>query len=377
MTPAERLLTVLRGGEVTPVPCSIYFNTNLRVQGHDCSRLEGRTALAIDLGVDPFVSVGLGHGTHAEVRSRTWIDEDVAGEFWPIFWQEWQTPSGTLRQGVRRNETCANWDHIHWNDAAASSMFEPLIKEAADVEAFRYLFQPLAEVDFNAWQIATAPSFDHARALGLPVIATYGQGLALHMFLMGAQNAVLFSVDEPEAFDSLASIGHEAAMRNIEYAHRAGVHVLKRFGGYEMCNFYNPEIWRRVCRPRLEREVARAHELGLAIFYRVVTGMEPLLEDIATIGFDAIEGGEPHLSRCSLEQWRDAFAGRAASWTGVSSPVLLGGDDPEAVRSEVRKAVEIFGRRGFVLGVTNSIRRHFPWANTLAMIDEWKRLGDG
>ena len=44
---------------------------------------------------------------------------------------------------------------------------------------------------------------------------------------------------------------------------------------------------------------------------------------------------------------------------------------------EVRKAVEIFGRRGFVLGVTNSIRRHFPWANTLAMIDEWKRLGDG
>ncbi len=26
MTPAERLLTVLRGGEVTPVPCSIYFN---------------------------------------------------------------------------------------------------------------------------------------------------------------------------------------------------------------------------------------------------------------------------------------------------------------------------------------------------------------
>jgi hypothetical protein len=57
--------------------------------------------------------------------------------------------------------------------------------------------------------------------------------------------------------------------------------------------------------------------------------------------------------------------------------VLLGGDDPEAVRSEVRKAVEIFGRRGFVLGVTNSIRRHFPWANTLAMIDEWKRLGDG
>jgi len=72
--------------------------------------------------------------------------------------------------------------------------------------------------------------------------------------------------------------------------------------------------------------------------------------------------------------WRDAFAGSASSWTGVSTPVLIGGNDPEAVRREVCHCVEVFGKSGFILGVTNSIRNHFPWENTLAMIDEWKKV---
>ncbi|MBT7161525.1 MAG: hypothetical protein HN904_02035 [Victivallales bacterium] len=141
-----------------------------------------------------------------------------------------------------------------------------------------------------------------------------------------------------------------------------------------MCNFYNPEIYQRVCVPRLRKEIELAHSLGLLIYYRVVTGMKPLLEAIAGLGFDCIEGGEPHLSQCSLAAWHTAFGGQAASWTGVSTPVLLGGGDPEAVRQEVRRCVEVFGCRGFILGVTNSIRQHFPWENTVAMIDEWKRV---
>lgn len=34
---------------------------------------------------------------------------------------------------------------------------------------------------------------------------------------------------------------------------RRGVHLLQRFGGYEMGSFYNPEIYCRDCIPRLRR----------------------------------------------------------------------------------------------------------------------------
>ena len=373
MTPCERICAAMRRQQVDYLPCSIYFNSNLKVPGYDCAVLEDRARLSLDLGVDPFVSVGIGQSIHPDVRISNWV-EDVRGEHKPILWQAWETPEGRLTQAVRLHAACGDWSSIQWSDHSASSLYRPLIESEQDVERLRYLFQPMSDGDYELWHETVRGILALAAQHRLPLIATYGQGLAQVMFMMGATHAVLFAVDHPQAFHEIAEIIHQAEIRNIDLAARAGVDVLKRFGGYETTNFYNPKIFRSVCVPRLRREVRRAHELGLLIYYRVVTGMAPLLDDIAGIGFDCIEGGEPCLSRCSLEAWRDAFAGTAASWTGVSTPVLLGGSDSDAVRREVRRGVDLFGKEGFILGVTNSIRNHFPWANTLAMIDEWNKL---
>ena len=191
---------------------------------------------------------------------------------------------------------------------------------------------------------------------------------------MGAENAIMFALDHPAAFKRLAEIDGRTNVARIKLYARAGADYIKRFGGYEQTNFYNPRIYRDVVVPLLRQEVETAHNEGLPIYYRVVSGMTPLLEDIADIGFDCIEGGEPELSDCSLERWQAAFAGKAASWTGISSPVLLGRADRNTVRREVLRCVDIFGKKGYILGVTNSVRNHFRWENVLAMIDEWKKI---
>lgn len=375
MTPRERIMAAMRHEPVDVLPCSIYFNANLRAGGHDCSTAEGRLHLALELGTDPFLYLPLfSQRYHSDVRVSNWVEERD-GEPYPVLWQAWETPAGCLTQAVRMAPECGRWTAIRWCDESASALVKPLIEGPEDVEAFAYLVPPLE--DMQAQQLLGNPALHHvmdlAREAQAPTVATYGQGLATLMFTMGAEHAVYFAVDHPEAFDRLAELIHQRELRNIDLAMRAGADILKRFGGYEMTNFYNPDIWRRVCRPRLKKEVDRAHEAGLLIFYRVVTGMEPLLDDIAELGFDCIEGGEPRLSGCSLARWHQAFEGKSASWTGISTPVLLGGSDPEAVRREVRYCVDIFGKRGFILGVTNSIREHFPWKNTLAMIEEWKQ----
>jgi hypothetical protein len=363
----------MRCQDVDYLPCSIYFNSNLQMGGYDCSQLQDRVALSLDLGVDPFVPVGLGLSMHPDVEISNWVEE-VPGEDYPILWQAWDTPGGRLTQGIRKGLACEHWTRIHWRDESASALYKPLIEEHDEIELFRYLVQPMTEQDYAAWIKGQQASFDLARAYGLPVVATYGQGLAKLLFTLGAERSVFLAVDDSDGFEQLAEVIHQCEMRNIELAAEAGVDILKRFGGYEMCNFYSPEIFQRVCLPRLRAEVAYAHAHDLLIFYRVVTGMEPLLEQIAGVGFDCIEGGEPHLSRCSLERWHEAFAGKASSWTGISTPVLLGGSDPQTVRREVRHCVDVFGKAGYILGVTNSIRQHFPWENTLAMVDEWQQI---
>ena len=373
MTSRERICAAMRGEDVDHLPCSIYFNSNLRVDGYDCSRLENRIALSIDLDVDAFVGVGMGSSVHPDVRISNWVEE-ADGEKHPLLWQAWDTPDGRLTQAIRKELICEDWETIRWGDESASSLYKPLIESCEDIQLFQYLVQPTTEEDFADHVSGQERTLEAARAHDLPVVATYGQGLAKLIFTLGAENSVLLAMDDPDGFAQLAEVIHQSEMRNIELAARGNVDILKRFGGYEMCNFYNPHLYETVCLPRLKAEVEYAHDLGLLIFYRVVTGMEPLLGMISDIGFDCIEGGEPHLSQCSLVDWHDALSGKASSWTGISTPVLLGGSDPDVVRQEVRHSIDVFGRRGFILGASNSVRNHFPWENTLAMIDEWKTI---
>lgn len=372
MTSKQRILSAMRREDVDHVPCSIYFNANLVVPGYDMSDWREHVRLQVDLGTDPVVGVGLCPALPPEVTARTWVEPPAAGGD-PVLFKEYRTPAGTLRMGVRKTADWPPGMDIPWGDHSAGHIVEPLIKSPADVGAFEYLWQPPGAADLDRARTANEAALACARTRGLAVRGYAGNGLATLMFVMGAEHLVMFAMDHPEAFRRLAQIDSRANLAQIRLAARAGADFVKRFGGYEQTNFFNPAIFREVVLPLLRQEVAAAHEAGLLIYYRVVTGMEPLLADIASAGFDCIEGGEPRLSRCSLEMWRDAFARKAASWTGVSSPVLLGGNDPEAVRREVRQCLDVFGGRGFILGVTNSIRNHFPWENTLAMIDEWKQ----
>lgn len=370
MTPWERMLAAMRREPVDYPPCSIYFNPNLRVPGYDCGDWRERARLQLDLGADPVVRIAVPDAHDPAVTTRTWT-ERVPGESAPVLFKEYRTPAGTLRMGVRRTGAWPHGDDIPWGDHSAGHLFEPLIKSPADADAFEHLVRPPGEAELACAEAEIGAVVRFAREKRLAVQGFAGNGLGTLIFVMGAQNAVMFAVDHPEAFRRLAAVDSRAGLARIRLCARVGADFIKRFGGYEQTNFFNPAIFRAVVLPLLRAEVAAAREAGVLIYYRVVTGMEPLLEDIASAGFDCVEGGEPRLGRCPLETWRDAFAGRAASWTGVSTPALLGGNDPEAVRAEVRRCFEVFGRRGFILGVTNSIRAHFPWENTLAMLDEW------
>ncbi|MDD5598764.1 MAG: uroporphyrinogen decarboxylase family protein [Victivallaceae bacterium] len=373
MNSRERLTRAMQGRDVDYLPCSIYFNDNLQVNGQKLKSWEEHCKLAVELGTDPFVPVGIAGNPHPDVKTESHI-EHISGEEFPVLRQSWQTPAGELTQAVRLTEDIKDWTRIHWGDHSASNVCKPLIESADDVAKVKYLISPATETDYRQSVAINEKAFSLAGKYQAPTLLTCGQGLADLMFMMGAENLILFAIDNPDAFDELARFLHEKTMRKIELAKRMGIDILKRFGGYEMTNFFSPGIFERTVMPYLKKEVERAHELDMIIYYRVVTGMEPLLGQIASIGFDCIEGGEPHLSKCSLQNWHDAFSGKASSWTGISTPVILGGDSTEKVREEVRKTVDIFGRKNFILGVTNSVRNHFPWKNTLAMVDEWKKV---
>ena len=376
MTSRERMLAAFTGKETDYTPCSIYFNGALRIDGYDLSSPEGRTKCYLDLGTEPIINIPLPDvRTFPEVKTRVWTEE-VEGEQFPILFKEYITPEGTLRQGVYRTADWPFGENIPFpgNDHCASNNYEPLIKSPDDVAAFKYLWAKPTEQDIEEFGDSIEGLFGLADKYSVITRATVGQGLAGLMFVMGAGNFVLFAVDYPGAFKELAEFEHLMTLERMKIADYYGVDLFKRFGGYEQTNFFSPSIYDDIVMPMAKKEVAEAAGIGRPMYYRVVTGMKPLLGRIAEIGFDCVEGFEPELSNCTNEDIKKVLGGTSVIWTGVSSPVSLGAADDESTRAAVRNAMEVFENAGFILGVTNSIRPHFNWNNTLAMVDEWKKI---
>ncbi len=375
MTSKERMLAVLTGEKPDYIPCSIYFNNNLRIAGYDLSNPEERIKCYIDLGTEPVIDVNLpGVQPYEQVKINVWTEE-IAGENYPVIFKEYITPEGTLRQGVYRTDDWPFGNNIPFpgNDHCASNNYEPLIKSPDDVAAFKYLWGKPKDNDIGTFKESIGGLINLADKYDVITRATVGQGLAALMFLMGAENFVLFAVDYPEAFKELAVFEHMMTLERMKIADHYGIDLFKRFGGYEQTNFFSPSIYKDIVEPLARREVIEAQKIGTPMYYRVVTGMKPILNDIADIGFDCVEGFEQELSNCSNEDIRKVLGGKSVVWTGVSSPVCLNAKDDSMTRKAVRDAMEVFEGTGFILGVTNSIRQHFNWDNTLALVDEWKK----
>ncbi len=376
MSSREIMTAALKGEDLPFIPCSIYFNRSLRVPEYDLSTHEGRIKCYLDLGTEPVLDIPLpGPVPCKEVETKIWI-EDKRGEEHPVLFKEYETPEGTLRQGVRYTPDWPFGMDIPFpgNDHCASNNCEPLIKSPEDIKAFAYLWGKPDEEEIEKVKKQVRPLLELADKYEIATRTTVGQGLATSMFCMGAQNMVLFAMDYPDAFKEMASFEHRMTIDRIKTARIFGIDILKRFGGYEQTNFFSPSIFKDVVMPLAKKETEEAHKANQIIYYRVVTGMKPLLEDIAELGFDCIEGFEPELSNCSNEDIKSKLYKKAVIWTGVSSPVHIGAADDTSVRRAVGEAMETFDSGGFILGVTNSIRGHWPWENTLAMVDEWKKM---
>jgi len=375
MTSRERMLAAIAGRETDYVPCSIYFNGALRIDGYDLSDPEEKVRCYLDLGTEPVLDIPLpSFRPFPEVRTRVWTEE-VEGQSYPVIFKEYITPEGTLRQCIFRTPDWPFGDDIAFpgNDHCASNNFESLIKGPDDIKAFKYLWNPPSEEDMAENLESNRRLLDIAEKYQVLTRSTVGQGLAVLMFLMGAENFVLFAMDYPNEFNELAEQEHRMTYERMRIAKSYGIDLFKRFGGYEQTNFFSPSIYRDVVVPRARKEVEWARGMKVPMYYRVVTGMKPLLYDIAEIGFDCVEGFEPELSNCSNRDIRDSISDSSAVWTGVSSPVCLSAPDEDSTRKAVRDALEVFEGTRFILGVTNSIRPHFNWNNTLAMVDEWKK----
>lgn len=375
MTSKERIIAAIRQKEGDYVPCVPFFWSSPQVEEYQWStEVERLEILTQKLGVDALLHFGVGTSQHPEVSAHVW-EENSNNEKYPLIHKEVLTPAGKLKAIVRKTE---DWPHgldiPYFSDFNVSRYVKPWLESLEDVEKWAHVYLPPGDSQIQEARERWARLQPMKERFQVPVMATYTLGLTGALLLFGAETGVLLSMDQPEAFERYVEIVYQADSKRLEFLLELGVDIVRRNGWYESTDFWSPSQFQHFIMPYMEREISMSHEAGCYFNYTMCTGIMPLVPLLAQMKFDSLDTIEPALGGQDMPRLAKELGATKCLWGGVSAPIHIGLGKPNDVKEAVRQAIDIFGKRGFILTAVPSIRPQWPWNNVIAMLDEWRKL---
>ncbi len=376
MTGRERVLAAMRRQPVDYVPCSPSVNPLHEVQrrGQPWNFPwdppgDGVEYLATVLKTDPVIGAWWMEEIYPDegVTARVWLEDG-------ILHKNYDTPAGQLHASVVFNDLWPFGRDIPFFHDFVAHYREPWLKARSDIECLKHIFLPPRSRD----QIEEMRGrFERRKALAdrlrLATMATIGAGLTSALWMFGAEKLCLLTLDDPELVDAYLEVEHQWNLRMIELALDWGVDIVRRNGFYESGNYYSPTMLRRFLEKRLRKEVETVHQGGRPIAYLMYSGVMPMLDNLADLDFDCIAQLDIAFDNVDIGTVAAKLADKKSFWTGPSNTFHMY-EKPEVVRKAVRDVFGAFGKTGLIITAASSVHPMMPWENTLAMIDEWRKL---
>ena len=378
MTPRERVLATMRREEVDYVPCLPVFNPLHERQrvGYPWQFPWGpsereRCEYQLDvLGVDAHVHVEIpAVNPEPGVSARAWMEGDTIHKVWT-------TPSGELTASAKYND---KWPHgldiPFFSDFLIGHCKKRWLATERDVDCLAHLIRPPDTGEaLERVKLDVLSAQGLADRLKLPVFSSVGLGLTAALQLAGATEACLMAAEHPDVLHAWIELEHSVNLKRIDLAVDLGVDAVIRNGFYETCDFYGPAMLEDFLGERLRKEGRVAREAGIVTSYTINTGVLPMLDLLATLEFDNFNSIDIAFEGFDLAKMRDSQGERRSYWIGPSSVYHLWKDDEDPTRRAVRRCFEALGKRGLLIRACPSAHSIMPWKNTLAMIDEWRKL---
>ena len=390
MTSKERVLAAFAGQPVDYVPCSplFFWAAPTNRLGHRWQFPWGPSDREMveycvkELEIDPVVEVRFTHrfDSHGgELFSRYYPAPEVTSKVWiedNIIHKVFSTPAGDLHAAIRYDQ---HWPHgleIPLNsDFNVGHFSEPWLTSAADLECLRHIMlPPQTKEHLDSLRFIYAEAKALADEFHLATTVDIGLGLTGAMQLTGAENLCLMTIDQPDLVDGYLELEHQANIRYMEIAAGLGVDIIRRDGFYETADFYSPAMLEQFLGKRLRKETEVVHQAGKLFGYCVNTGIMPILDYLAGFDFDCLMQIDIDDKGFDLAKVGEKLGGSMNFWIGPSGNTHMWGKDTEVVRQAVRDVFETFGKGGLLITACSTASSIMPWENTLAMIDEWKKL---
>lgn len=378
MNSRERIIAALKCQDVDYVPFVNSFNPlreSLRV-GYRFqfpwgpSEREECEYCIDELGIDPVVNFTLsGNYPSDGVSSKVWLDGATIHKVWT-------TPAGELRSAVKYNE---KWPHgldiPFFSDFNCGHATVRWIESEQDIECLRHILRPIDGKDnLDKIRFKFMEKKRLADRLNIAVCLHAGKGLTSAVQMFGPNEICMATMEEPGLVEAYVELEHECTIRMIEIGIELGVDFVTRNGFYETADLFSPDILTKYLAGPLSEEIKAIHTGGLPATYVINTGVMPILDHLAGLDFDCLQSIDIAFNDTDLSVIKGSQKGKKSFMIGPSSTYHIWQDDPEITRDAVRECFDVIGKKGLLIKPCASVHSIMPWGNTVAMVDEWKKL---
>ncbi|MBI3694158.1 MAG: hypothetical protein HY238_04880 [Acidobacteria bacterium] len=283
---------------------------------------------------------------------------------------EYHTPVGSIRTAT------VFTDEMLDGGASISWITEHAIRQPCDFETVAYIFSHLrVEPHLDGYLARRREIGDRGIVIG------YTSGTACPMQhimkeLMPLDQFFYALHDTPAAVERLAEQIQPFFQRIQDIAADSPAEVVLLGGNYDDSITYPPFFEKHIL-PALRDYAELLHRKGKYLMTHTDGENRKLLPLYRAAGFDIADSLCPYpMTRCKLEEIREAFADRITIWGGIPSILLCPDSASEAdFRRFIDELVERYGRAShFILGVSDMVTADAEWDRLSYITDRVARI---
>lgn len=214
-----------------------------------------------------------------------------------VFWNCDQTNGDVMVYHLSLNREDGSGDNewgYHLEKLDDGTMGHPTAPHLLDWPAAdRFQAPPLREAD----RMAGLPAFleqceDRYRLASLDL-----SGFTVYTLLRGFENSMMDFLVEPERFARLMDLILDFECELMALCARRGFHGIHLADDWGTQNglMIAPPLWRKLFKPRYQRQFQRAHELGLHVWFHCCGNFAEIADDFHEIGVDVLNISQPNV----------------------------------------------------------------------------------
>jgi len=199
-------------------------------------------------------------------------------------------------------------------------------------------------------RMAAVPEFAEASGDRYRLASLDLSGFTVYTLLRGFENSMEDLLAAPEGFAALMDLimTFECDQMRLAAHHGFdGIHFADDWGT-QTGLMISPRLWRRLFKPRYERQFALAHQLGLDVWFHCCGNVTAICSDFHEIGVDVMNLSQPNV--VDIEEVGRRLRGEQCFMAPISYQSVSIRGTPEEIFQEARRLHEWLGAEtgGFI-----------------------------